>query len=418
MSDNKVNNKLDFRNVKTTQFDPGQTNKMAFSELQSAFRHYETNAILRDAYTHFVQELDGDSRPTKVTYYQAISPASDRLNVRADSGGDLAGLYFTLQEFITKQTHVFWFKVSGSGSAPGIGDVEHEIALNNNDPASVVAFAVKNAIEATDEFYVIDSNLLSSYADIQYYQFGDTQALDTGTTGFLSSRLVEGESFEVGEACIEYDVDGNPIWNGNLLKGMVYNSFAGTFQSSGSAGVEDCGPIDFVDDLKENNRLKIDVIGSLNFASTSACAYLNQTTQQNNIDQTGEVLVIDNSPMNTDPVVIDLSTSGEYLITASGNFEFDLKVTADTNDGARRTSRTVLEKFNIVTSIWEEIDINLGSTVAYGYHRNNASGENTASSKIILAVSSNDKFRYKIKCLNNGLIKTVPEGISLSIKQV
>ena len=99
-------------------------------------------------------------------------------------------------------------------------------------------------------------------------------------------------------------------------------------------------------------------------------------------------------------------------------FEFDLKVTADTNDGARRTSRTVLERFNTVNSLWEEIDPNLGSTVAYGYHRNNANGENTSSSKIILAVSANDKFRYKIKCLNNGLIKTVPEGISLSIKQV
>lgn len=229
MSFNKKNNSLDFRNVKNTQFDPGQTNKMAFSELQSAFRHYETNAILKDAYTHFVQELDGDSRPTKVTYYQASRPASDRLNVRADSGGDLAGLYFTLQEFITKQTHVFWFKVSGSGSAPGIGDVEHEIALNNNDPASVVAFAVKNAIEATDEFYVLDSNLLSSYADIQYYQFGETQALDTGTTGFLSSRLVEGESFEVGEAILSYNVDGHPVYNGNVLKGLLYNPYTASF---------------------------------------------------------------------------------------------------------------------------------------------------------------------------------------------
>jgi hypothetical protein len=230
MSFNKKDNKLDFKNVKNTQFDPGQTQKMAFSELQSAFRHYETNAILKDAYTHFIQELDGSDRPTKVTYYQASAPASDRINVRADSGGDLAGTYFTLQEFITKKTHVFWFQVSGSGSAPGIGDVEHQIDLTTNDPASVVAFAVKSAIESTDEFYVLDSNLLSSYVDIQYYQFGDTQAIDLGTSGFLANRLVQGDSFEVGEMCLEYDTAGNPIYNGNTLKGLRYNSYTASFE--------------------------------------------------------------------------------------------------------------------------------------------------------------------------------------------
>ena len=222
---------LDFRNVKNSQFDPGQTQKMAFSELQSAFRQYSTNAILKDAYTHFIQTLDGSNRPTNVTYYQASHPASDRINVRADSGGDLAGTYFTLQEFITKRTHVFWFQVSGSGSAPGIGDVEHQIDLTNNDPASVVAFAVKNAIEATEEFYVLDSNLLSSYVDIQYYQFGETQAINVGTSGFIANRLVEGDSFQVGEIELKYDVDGNPVYNGNKLKGLLYNPYTASFDA-------------------------------------------------------------------------------------------------------------------------------------------------------------------------------------------
>ena len=229
MSFNKKDNKLDFRNIKNTQFDPGQTHKMAFSELQSAFRHYDTNAILKDAYTHFIQELDSDDRPVRVTYYQATAPASDRINVRADSGGDLAGTYFTLQEFITKKTHVFWFNVSGSGSAPGIGDVEHRIDLSANDPSSVVAFAIKNAVEITDEFYVIGSNLLTSYIDIQYYQFGETQAIALGTSGFLSNRLVEGDSFQVGEIYLKYDVDGSPIYNGNKLKGLLYNPYTASF---------------------------------------------------------------------------------------------------------------------------------------------------------------------------------------------
>lgn len=226
---NKKNGKLDFRNVKNTQFDPSQTQKMAFSELQSAYRQYETNAILKDAYTHFVQELDGNDRPTKVTYYQATAPAKDRINVRADNNGDLAGTYLTLQEFISKKTFVFWFKVSGVGSAPGIGDIEIEVNLNNNDPASLVAFALKAAIEFTSEFIVTNSEILASRIDLEYYEFGEVDAIDVGTTGFLATRLVEGESFVVGEVELSYDVDGSPIYNGNKLKGLLYNPYTASF---------------------------------------------------------------------------------------------------------------------------------------------------------------------------------------------
>lgn len=228
---NKKNNKLDFRNVKQTQFDPGQTNKMAFSELQSAFRQYNTNAILKDAYTHFVQTLDGQNRPTKVEYYQATAPAKDRINVRADNGGDLAGTYIILQEFISKKTFVFWFKVSGVGSAPGIGDIEIEVSLNNNDPASLVAYALKAAIEFTSEFIVVNSEILSSRIDLEYYEFGEAEAIDVGTTGFLATRLIEGESFLVGEVELSYDVDGSPIYNGNKLKGLLYNPYTASFDS-------------------------------------------------------------------------------------------------------------------------------------------------------------------------------------------
>lgn len=229
MSQNKVNNKLDFRNVKQTQFDRGQVLKGSFSELQSALRVYSNNAILKDAYTHFIQEVDGSGRPTKVTYYQATAPATDRINFRADSGGDLAGTYFTLQEFITKKTYVFYYVVSGSGVAPGIGDVETAIVINNNDPASVVAFASREIINAAECFDVIDDNLLASYVDIEYLQFGETEFVNTGTTGFLTSRLVDGESFEVGEVELSYDVDGNPIYNGNPLKGLLYNPYTASF---------------------------------------------------------------------------------------------------------------------------------------------------------------------------------------------
>lgn len=225
MSDNK----LDFRRMKQTQFDPGQVMKGSFSELQSALRTYGTTPILTDAYTHFIQELDVNLRPTKVDYYQAIDPARDRINFRSDNGGDLAGKYFSLQEPITKKVHVFWYRVSGVGTAPGIGDIEHVVDIATNDFSSVVAFATRSIVKTVPEFNIIGNNLVASYIDIEYYQFGEAEAVDLGTSGFLSTRLREGDSVHVGSVELDYTIDGHPVYNGNTLKGMLYNPFTASF---------------------------------------------------------------------------------------------------------------------------------------------------------------------------------------------
>lgn len=229
MSDNKVKNKLDFRNLTTSQFDPGQTQKMAFSEYQSAYKYYATNAILKRPYSHFIQTLDGQGRPTRVEYYQATYPARDRINVRADVGGDLAGTYIQLQEYISKKTFVYYFVVSGSGTAPGIGDVEIPVNINTNDPTSLVAFALKVELKETEEFIVIGSQILSGYVDIEYLEFGETAAINVGTTGFLVTRINEGQSFLVGEVDLSYDSNGNPIYNGNTLTGFLFNPYTASF---------------------------------------------------------------------------------------------------------------------------------------------------------------------------------------------
>jgi hypothetical protein len=255
MSNNKVNNKLDFRNVKTTQFDPGQVNKMSFSELQSALRVYGTNAILKDAYTHFVQDLDGNSNPISVTYYQATHPARDRLSFASDSGGSLAGAYLTLQEFITKEVYVFYYVVSGVGTAPGVGDVEIPVVINANDTSALVAYSTREAIKGTEEFIVIDSNLLANYVDVEYLQFGETDLINVGTTGFLSNRVNSGESFQVGHIDIEYDVNNEPIYNGNLLKGLKFNPFTASF---------DIAPGNTVIADDEGHKLDINPDGSIN----------------------------------------------------------------------------------------------------------------------------------------------------------
>jgi len=176
---------------------------------------------------------------------------------------------------------------------------------------------------------------------------------------------------------------------------------------------EKTSKIDFVDELKSNDRLKIDVIGSLSMASTNACVYMNQQTQQTGIDNTGTVLNMDNLGINTSPSTIDTSTLGEYVFLVSGNYELELQITADTEDNARRTSKTTLQVFDGTN--WVDVS---GSPSCFGYHRNNASGENTTYNRVIVSAGSNQRYRYNIQCLNNGIIKTVPTGTSLVIKQI
>lgn len=229
MSSNKVDNKLDFRNVKQTQLDMGQTLKGSFSELQSSLRTYGTNAILKDGYTHFIQTTNANGYPTNVEYWQATDTAIDKITMNADIAGSKAGTYFALQEYLTKKVHVFYYVVSGSGTAPGIGDIETPINIATNDSAALVAFSSNSVINSVEEFSSIQPTVLSAFIQVEYFQFGETSAVDTGTSGFLVSRINAGASFKVGEVCLDYDIDGHPIYGGNTLKGLLFNPYTASF---------------------------------------------------------------------------------------------------------------------------------------------------------------------------------------------
>ena len=81
---------------------------------------------------------------------------------------------------------------------------------------------------------MVGKNLLSSYVDIEYFEFGDAQAVDLGTSGFLANRLKSGDAFVVGD--IELGYSGtNPIYNGNTLVGLKYNQYTASFDVDASS---------------------------------------------------------------------------------------------------------------------------------------------------------------------------------------
>ena len=145
--------------------------------------------------------------------------------------------------------------------------------------------------------------------------------------------------------------------------------------------------------------------------------YANQTVAQTGIENTAISVRFDNTALNSNATVFDVNnTNGEITVNKTSNFKIEYIITADTSDGARRTSETTLE---IDTGAgFVPLSSALGSSTAYGYHRNNASGENSASGQALLSLTSGDKLRLVIRRSNGlGTIETVANGTSISIEE-
>ena len=228
----------DFRNVKQTQFDRGQVLKGSFSELHSALRTLDTNAILKDAYTHFIQTLDSEKRPINVEYFQATEPARDQITFVSDNNGSLVGQYIVLEDYITKKTTAIYYVVSGTGSAPQVADQEIPVNIETNDNAATVCFATKDVIESLDKYIVTRKSALSNFLVLEYFSFGETSEIDNANSSFFVTRIQDGNSCLVGTVELEYDPDGDVIYNGNILKGLAYNAYNGKFEASNDVDLE------------------------------------------------------------------------------------------------------------------------------------------------------------------------------------
>lgn len=108
--------------------------------------------------------------------------------------------------------------------------------------------------------------------------------------------------------------------------------------------------------------------------------------------------------------------NGELTINKTGKFRFSTKATADTANGARQTSLLRLQRFNGIS--FADLPTAVGPSRAYGYHRNNASGENTIGIDTIVDVVSGQRFRCTVECTTAGLINTVPAGTCLIVEEI
>ena len=158
-------------------------------------------------------------------------------------------------------------------------------------------------------------------------------------------------------------------------------------------------------------------IEEVSVSLTKEYIYANQTIAQTALDGTPVTVTFDNEAIQSSGSVFSLNaTTGEITVNKTSVFKIDYRVTMDTDDGARRTSETFLE---VDTGAgFAEISAALGSSRAYGYHRNDQSGENTAAGQVLLNVNSGDVVRIRVRRFNNvGIISSIPLGTSISIEE-
>lgn len=110
------------------------------------------------------------------------------------------------------------------------------------------------------------------------------------------------------------------------------------------------------------------------------------------------------------------AANGELVINKTGKFRFSAKATADTANGARQTSLLRLQRFNGIS--FADLPTAVGPSRAYGYHRNNASGENTVGVEALVDVVAGQRFRCTIECTTAGLINTIPAGTALIVEEI
>lgn len=220
----------DHRNIKLTQYDRGQVIKASFSELTSALKTTPVNGILKDAYTHIIPTYDDDGRLINVKYYQATLPCINDLTVVGDSSGSLSGQYIKVYEPVTQKELIFYFVVSGRGAAPRVSNYEYPVEILENDVAAVVAIALKSAMEAVEGFAVVRNSALSPTLTITFLYFGECDTIELGATGFTLTHVQNGSSTLVGEVDLQYNADGNIVYNGIELPNLDFNPTTASFE--------------------------------------------------------------------------------------------------------------------------------------------------------------------------------------------
>jgi len=218
-----------------SQLDQGQVLKHVHSYPGKYIRTKDSVTVVPEYFDSFIAEYDGSNRPTDVQYYASTKPHISTIGFGADVAGSLAGKSFYIYSARNEVRFRVYYKVNGSGSVVAeAGTVDIEVNLALNEPASIVAYATELALNMYDIYFkVARTNAVLYVTNKQNGITEDTIDIDSG---FIFQNT-QGERSLAKSVTLTY-TGGNPVWQGQELKGYYYNIFDGKFYKSPSVDVD------------------------------------------------------------------------------------------------------------------------------------------------------------------------------------
>lgn len=243
-----------------SQYDAGMIAKEVHDYYGQNVRVSDSRTVADQYFTHFRATYTGDL-PSEVTYYRGTTQHITQVGCIADSSGSLAGKYFTIYSSPDQKAYYIWFKVSGVGTDPVIANaVGIEIDIESDDVASVVAAAINFTINSSYSDKFIASRI-QAVVEIRAFSAGETSNSTSNTSGFTITNTA-GTQVVTNYIAIEYSGQ-DPIYQGQVLKGMFYNIYTGKFEKSNKVLIDDSTPIK-VQDIVNTSA----IYGSISVSST------------------------------------------------------------------------------------------------------------------------------------------------------
>lgn len=186
-------------------------------------------------YTHFRATYDG-SDPTEVIYYKGTSPHLSEIACVADVDGSLAGKYFSIYSAPDQKRYYVWYSVAGAGTDPAIANaIGIKIDIQPNDSTGIIALATHLTIKAlhSDKFV---TERIQGVVKITTASYGEAGTSTPGTSGFTIQNTA-GTQVVTNSIVIEYS-GTDPVYRGQVLKGMAFNVFTGEFERNNDVTID------------------------------------------------------------------------------------------------------------------------------------------------------------------------------------
>lgn len=246
---------------KSSQFDPGGVIKNVHDLHGQNLRVRDALSVVSDYWSHLEVAYDGQDRPTSASYYRGLTPNKTTIQTSPDVSGSLQNKYFIIFSGFDNQKHHVWFNVDGAGIDPAPSNsVGIQVSISSNDVAIIIAKAVELTVNNLFSSKFIAS-VSGNVVTIQNHKYGQfNPSIDVNTSFVVNSIL--GTNEVVSSISIAYDIDGNPLYQGQVLKNYYYDVYSGKFVRSAAVDVENLTVDVDLDGFDSTNPDSVQITGS------------------------------------------------------------------------------------------------------------------------------------------------------------